>query len=409
MRTFRDFWLVYCLVADLLFFCWAGIFGMKFEGSDSSLVYKIFMTLSGSVVIGYTLLQVLRRNVHMGVSAWVLLFFLPLLFAVDYFWETSVKMIDIGKLNPFVLMMVCFSYTGICSGVCIAQRGIGHYARWLDVVMLIITVSLFISILGALAGIVSVGGASYQTLAYLGGFSFCINLCMILWGDNYRRLPLFRSRLWRRLAFVLLAVQLVACLVSGGRGGFVTLAIGSMYMLWRSRHLGKTVILSALCVLAVAAVTSVDDESVLMRTLEKNSVRTFDYIDSDKESFKRKTGREGVYKTALEKFVGTGYMGEGLCQGIVSGYPHNVVLEILMQGGLLYMMVWTMVFLKLFRHIHYLNANDGAWILYPLIFYHFIMLIFSGTYLTAPLFWFVISYAYCRMDILSAAHPDGVA
>lgn len=398
MTELKNGFFLFALVANLLFFSVSSIVGYTFEGSDSSPIYKIYMAGVGVLVILLTGWDVLKKKIRTHTSFWYLLIGLPLFVVTSYYVQRGMHILSARLMNQYMLLMTCFSYTAICSGIYIAHQGIARLAKYIDVMMLIMTLSFFTAIIATIAGLANVGGAGYQTFSYMAGFTFCINICMILWGDRYERFKLFTSRPWHITAYLFLVVQLIACLISGGRGGFVLLAVGSGYMLYRSKKLHQWLTLGIFAILTTLAAGSFMD-TALSQTLEKSTFRTFDYLHGDAEHMKKVSGRTGVYDHAWQVIQEDHFMGRGLFRSIQEGYPHNFFLEVMEQGGILFLLFW-LVFLGCTLHeVNRQIRQENAYILLPLLFYPYIQLLFSGTYITCPLFWFVLSYTWTRKNI----------
>lgn len=175
------------------------------------------------------------------------------------------------------------------------------------------------------------------------------------------------------------------------------LAVGSVYMLIKSHKFKRMFILSivgGLCTLGLIGFT----DNPIADSLQRSTQRTFGYMQGDANDAMQSSGREGAYKWAWEIVEDTNYMGEGVCKGIVDGYPHNIILEFMMQGGVIYTLIWLLVLMATIYKIHNLNRIEPSYILYPLFFYPMIQLVFSGSYLTTPLFWFVITYTFARSE-----------
>ena len=393
--SIKDYLFFFSLVSNILFFCVSSILGYTFEGSESSSVYKIYMTLMGGAVIVLTWSDYLRGRLQTVPCFWCMLVGMPIYLLACYYWQTGCYILGRNVLQQYLLLMACFSYPACCAGIYIGHRGIKHFAKYLDVMMLVMTISFFMAIVATIAGKANVGGAGYQLMSYMGGFTFSVNICMLLWGDKYERFSLFRSKSWNVVAYLLLIVQLLACLISGGRGGFVLLAVGTSYMLFRSRKLTRLLTLGIFALLTTVAASSFMD-TPLSNTLEKSTFRTFDYMRGDAENMKKVSGRSGVYEHALKIIKEDNYMGRGVFRSINEGYPHNFFLEVLEQGGILYLLFWLGIFYVLIRKVNFMIDSENAHIMIPLMFYPYIQLIFSGTYITCPLFWFVCCYVWTR-------------
>ena len=77
------------------------------------------------------------------------------------------------------------------------------------------------------------------------------------------------------------------------------------------------------------------------------------------------------------------------------GYPHNFFLEVLLQGGLLFLIIWSIFLIYFFHRLTILIKNNKNYIvILPFVVYCFIQLLFSSTYLLEPFFWFSIIFVF---------------
>jgi O-antigen ligase len=76
----------------------------------------------------------------------------------------------------------------------------------------------------------------------------------------------------------------------------------------------------------------------------------------------------------------------------VTGYPHNLILEILLSGGLIYLGI-TVFFVAIFvKKILFFAIKNDVLFIY-IILYPIIQLMFSGTYLVTTEFWIIVTYS----------------
>lgn len=394
----RDCLFSFSLYADLLFFGVASIVGYTFEGSESSPIYKIYMAAMGGIVIGTVILYAMRGKIQLSISLWILLVMLPTFVIASYFWQTGGYLLDTSRMAQNVQYMLCFSYTGCCAGIYVANQGLAHFVKYFDLAMVIMTISLAYATASSITGISNVGGASYQTMSYMAGFTFCLNLCLILWGKQYERFSLFKGEKWNIVAYLMLTVQLLACLISGGRGGFVLLALGSAYMLYRSRNLGKMLILCIVGVIIAFASSSLFDTELFAK-LQNSTARTFNYLDSDTEHVIEVSGRSDIVEHTINIIKEDNFMGRGLFRSIQEFYPHNFLLEVLEQGGILYLLFWVVALIAITRNINKMINQEHLEIILPLALYPAVFLMLSGTYTYNTLFWFVISFVWTKCEL----------
>lgn len=396
----KDCFFLCSLFSDLLFFCIASIVGYTFEGSESSPIYKIYMSAMGGLVIAFLIMDLLRRRIYTCSSFWCLLVALPMFVFASFYWQTGRYVLDVGRMRQNLLYIFCFSYPACCAGIYMAHAGLKRFVKYLDWVMLIMTVSFVYAIAASVMGTANVGGASYQVMAYMSGFVFCINICMILWGNHYERFSLFRGERWNLIAYGLLVIQLLACLISGGRGGFVLLAVGAGYMLYRSKKLGRIVALALFAFLLALAVGSYLD-TPLFEKLENSTARTFNYLQGDSEDVMEVSGRSGIISHTIQVIQEDHYMGRGLFRSLQEYYPHNFFLEVVEQGGVLYLLFWIVILWVIVRKVHSLVENDHLYILLPLAMYPAVYLMLSGSYTFNALFWFIISFVWTQSELSS--------
>lgn len=392
------------LVAELLFFGVASIIGYTFEGSESSPIYKIFMSLIGGFVIGVVWLEILRGRIKTSSCFWCFMVAIPWFVAASYYLETGSYILNMELLRKNILYMICFSYTACCAGIYIAHHNLKNFIKYFDVVMVILTISLTYATAASITGISNVGGASYQVMSYMAGFTFCLNLCMILWGDVYERFPFFKGERWNTIAYCMLVAQLLACLVSGGRGGFVLLVSGAVYMLYRSKKIGRLLVLSILALVTILIAGSFSD-SDLFAKLQNSTARTFNYLNADSDDVMQLSGRSGIFEHTIKVIVADNYMGRGLFRSIHEIYPHNFFLEITEQGGVLYLLFWIVMLVVLVRKIDTMIDQEHLYILLPIAIYPAVFLMFSGTYTITSLFWFVICYVWTKSEIEKSESP----
>ena len=110
----------------------------------------------------------------------------------------------------------------------------------------------------------------------------------------------------------------------------------------------------------------------------------------------RTSGRDIVYATILKSISKRPIFGYGIFNSNASEHgAHNIFLELLLQGGIIYLLFWIIVFYLFVRRLLLIIKYDNSnLILIPLSVYPFTLLLFSGSYLEQPLFWFVIAYVF---------------
>ena len=112
--------------------------------------------------------------------------------------------------------------------------------------------------------------------------------------------------------------------------------------------------------------------------------------------YDRTSGRNYVYQDAI-KAIENNPLGYGMFsyekQLPEQPYPHNLFLEWAMQWGVLYAIFQILFILLLFIYFRrWLLRDESLIILVPIIVYQFTLLLFSGSYMQEPLYWFSIAF-----------------
>ena len=152
MTGVKNFIFMFSLVANMFFFCISSLVGYTFEGSESSPIYKVFMAGVGGMVIAMTFYDMLQGKIRMTLSFWCLLVLLPIFVIGSYYIETGAYIINNENASLYILYMTCFSYTACCTGIYVAYHGIDKFAKYIDIIMLIITMSFFGAIISSIGG-----------------------------------------------------------------------------------------------------------------------------------------------------------------------------------------------------------------------------------------------------------------
>ena len=74
---------------------------------------------------------------------------------------------------------------------------------------------------------------------------------------------------------------------------------------------------------------------------------------------------------------------------------HNIFLDILVQGGIILMILFLFVMFSFFKKLHKILKYDSkSNVILIFVIYSFTLLLFSGTYLQDPFFWFSLAYVF---------------
>ena len=388
------------LFFQVLFFSVCGIIGYTYEGFESTPIYRTLIMIMGALSLFFTISNVKTRTT----SYFFYLFLLPLIVYLIYLVEVSLHYEISNLTSSRLIVMLGFIYPSLSVAIYMAYYGINQFAKWIQIAMIIITIASLLSVRDTLVGqLLHEGGANYQELAYYSAFAFCINLCFIIYGEKLEVFPFFKTKVYKIASYILLIIQLIGCLITGGRGGFVLLTTCSVYMLLRA-HMGKNLLRVVLLSTVIGLLfTIIMNDSSLFSILGESTQRTFSYITSEGIDMSETSQRDVVYTDAIRYIENHGYMGGGIFKSYydIRRYPHNIFLEFLEQGGVIYLVFWIIIFIKALIKTHLIIKIDDEYLLLPFIFYPMVQLQFSNSYLLNGYFWFVIAYVFTRSIILN--------
>jgi O-antigen ligase len=198
----------------------------------------------------------------------------------------------------------------------------------------------------------------------------------------------------------ILSVLFSGVILSAGRGGLMVVLVGLVIFIIRKKGFVKFLkyLFWSLFIICVLSYLTSKLDLFFSERLDKSFDRLFSFISSDGINMEGTSNRNDFYGIAIAKISESliyGYGIFGLVDTLGEYYPHNIFLEILLQGGLIYLFVFIIVMitfiLKLYKLIK-INKNEDI-ILIPII-YSFVMLLFSSSYLQEPFFWFSLTYVF---------------
>lgn len=251
----------------------------------------------------------------------------------------------------------------------------------------------------------TIRGAAYQSNSYYAAFAFGLILFYLISGNRHDRFKVFTLPIFKVLYVIFLVLLPLAVISTGGRGGFVLVlvyGIIAIYYLFFSDHSvnPKKIIMTfgallGFVMLIVILVSAVSGSSNLRNSFSL----TISYLDfsTGRIDMTATSNRDIVYSQALGLIKQKPLMGHGIFNSMPKltttySYPHQIFLEFLLQGGVVYASIASVVLLYSFIKLRRLERKDrSSFFMLFLYVYPFTMLMFSGTYLTTSLFWFCIS------------------
>jgi O-antigen ligase len=371
------------------------LLGKRYGGSSFSGIY-VYLSV-GVALLG--ILLVLRdffKNAYLTLSEFVscLILFLFILIGVFTGYYSS------SMFGQFVLFCIPSAMVALYYA---RRNSVSSIVKWIDVWMLVLSASFFIKIPALVSNVMNQTAWYSQAMSYDAACAILLNLYMMVFGKQYVRFNFFNSSFYKTARWFLLLLQFVALILGGGRGAIVVVIVGVICLMPTLRkqiHQGFFVFFVAVLFLIVGFyfVYQKGDNSFTY-VLDKNLTRSFSMLDDSKTMYERTSGRNYVYSNSIDAIVKSPFIGYGLFRYVEEirpqPYPHNILLEWALQYGILFAIVCLFfVFVLIHKYNIGRKRNNQLAILTPMMVVSFVQLLFSGSYMQTPLFWFVILFLF---------------
>lgn len=302
-------------------------------------------------------------------------------------------------LNYYIL----WSFPALLIGIMSSKRQKAKLLEpSIDSIVLLFWIALTLSYIksgGSRHGI-NLGGASYQNYSYCASYGLLLDLYMIVYADKTKLSKIFRSRPYKVVRIVFIPMFFIYQVAGGGRGALVLTCVGiSIVIIDMGVINRKWIQLTVIC--AVIAVGLF----LLMPVIQNNGMlneqftRATAFIDDEGsiDLENGSSGRDKVYEMAMEDikkhpFLGYGPMGQLKER---HRYCHNLYLDVLYEGGLVYFAVWVVLTVGfIIRFIHRIRQNEDDILFLFLFSCVFMVLMFSAYYPMQGGLWYFIGYLF---------------
>lgn len=273
----------------------------------------------------------------------------------------------------------------------------------LEVIMLLGSVSLILNIpqIVLLGRVQLGGGGGHQDIAYSAAFFICILLTYLYCGLEEYRFKIFTKSFFRIIEIALIPILVLIILMSGGRGGTLLMIVGAIAcsFMFARKHAKKYFFVIAVVVIVGAIGFSRNASSGFMNVVDRGMERSFNYINGG-ELDTEVGDRDWIYEAAIDIIGDSPIIGHGLFGGYaemykkIGGYSHNFFYDVLIHGGIFYLIFFLIYLVRAYRSAYRLIKYDQSKVLllsYGL--YIMVMLMFSGTYFTKPQLWFFATFS----------------
>ena len=398
----KDLVFLISLFAPEFFFCLTALLGISYEGDSKIYAFFCISVFVASVLVFIKSTRINTLDFRVVISLLFLFVYIFTCFISGYVFEQS------------GLCLVSFGVPATLAAIHYGIKGsIDEFVTWLDVMLIIMTLSFPFLVMRMFASIEEGVGYYSQNTSYYASFCFLITIFLLKYGELYKRHSFATTKLYRIICFFLLPFHLFVLFVSGGRGAFVVVALGILSFITTYRGNRRKLftsllvggVVTSILLLLLSSFVNVEEIDTLVRNFE----RIFSVFDSDLDDTQRTSGREGVYSITLDMIEDSPLIGYGLFsykkifEGLVNQpYPHNIVLEWLIQGGMLLFTVFLVCSCRfIFKCFRILMKDERQIIFLPILAYGFGSLLFSGSYMESSLFWFCSLYVLNYNEELS--------
>lgn len=383
------------LNGPLIFSSTTALMGMRFEreeGAGSG--YKIFMAFL--FLLGTFPALKKFRGLKCEFKVLVPLFLITLFIIIGFFSQDLIP-------TSYYLQMVCFCPPAICVALTMDQQnGLLGMIKWMDLLLPILAASLVFMIRNVMLVRLEGEVNSYdQSASYYSAFLFIMDIFLLRYRDRYQAFSILDNKYYRILKIILLPYFIVACVFSGGRGAMILLIIGILYNVdlvkkITARFFWKTITILIILILVVSLVLSklsFDYEELLIHNYE----RIFALIEGGHVNTEASAGRDNLWVDALKCWSESPIWGYGLFSYLTHFpiRPHNLILEMLLQGGLILVAIFGYILLRTYlKYRKMLKIDRRQILLMPFILLTFMQLMVSGSYWVNGFFWFILVYIY---------------
>lgn len=391
----------------LLFNILAAFLGYSYAGKEDSSTYTIIMIVAFLLSFLIYLKEVvmkrtIRKKGFLFVLCWIIWILTNIILFINKYG------LDYAYVKYFIFFFV-FSFNSLLWGMEFGRNfkeNASQLIKWYEPFVFIVAIySIVYVLIPFLNANYLLRGSAYQSNSYYSAFAFGCILFYLLFGNRFTRFKIFENKVCKIFYLVLLMVLPLSVISTGGRGGFVLVllygVISILYMVFGDHEFNIKKLVLAFLTLVGFFVLILILVSVISKntSLRESFSYTVSYLDfsTGKIDMGATSNRDLVYKQAIDLIMQSPIFGHGIFLSMpllttTYSYPHQLFLEFMLQGGAIYtfvasaFLITALIKLKRFSHVTETNRFMVYLFLYP-----FVMLMFSGTYLTTSLFWFCLS------------------
>lgn len=334
--------------------------------------------------------------------------FYPVLFFLFAFLIESaffpVKVNGNYSVSKWYILSTLYLWPAVFIAIDIAtEKSLLEIYKWVDALAMLISLGMIPTLMSLEIGKrMDMAGDNYQAVSYMGAFAVGILLYGMISPYQECRFAFFRFKTYKIISSVFILIDVAAIFISGGRGGALLLFLNVIICLFAFNKNWKAVLVKVvLASFALLIFILVFGKFLAAYGLDvffdMGIDRTFSYISGGGIDMSEASDRDEVYKVALNNIFENPILGQGVFRtmSMYGGYPHNLFLEILVDGGLVYLIFWIFYLIHFFKRLFKTIKEDSSKsFLLILTALPFLSLLFSGTYTSDSYLWFVVAYIF---------------
>lgn len=257
------------------------------------------------------------------------------------------------------------------------------------------------------------GGTNYQGLSYTAAFCMGVELYFTFLAPDDQHFQFFRTKIAKAIEVAVILISVFSVLVSGGRGGLILVVLNLIVFLFllskKNSYSGRVNrSLKGLGIILIGVMFI-----LFLRQFSNNAIfsgsidRLLSFINIRGDNSVWNAGRISIYTNSIDVITKNPVYGYGIFNLDATGgepYAHNIILETWINAGFIYMLIWLVVLISLWRFLLSRQINDNnrySWLIFFLT-YTTVFLNASGTYLWCSELWFCIGIMFSsfRKDLL---------
>ena len=362
---------------------------------ESGMMVRLIMPLS---IISYMILLVDLKHItrkRNNVIVLISLAFIGVSYYLTSLFQLSIPSGNMSHFLKFCSMSVAATVLGIHAGIYPSSL------KRVDTLLpfFVLFTGLVLGSLGYTAA--SAGtmvdreetGISYQRIAYVMAEIFSYSVYYLFF-STARNTTLYKIMRWPMVFMCFFSI--LVCLMSGGRGAFVTMILLGLFVLYImiKSHRISYVALSSIIVITAGV--------IILLIIKLNVMETIGFLRIS-ERLTEDPGRLELYNKAWRSIENSYYMGSGLGSvwWEVGFYSHNMFLDMLVEIGIIGTAIVLYVLYKMIKKLLFMCKIDLRYMFLLLILLqNLVHTIFSGYWISSYQLWIVYGFVFSATSVL---------